>query len=492
MAVGVFVLVMACVARSANGNEATARQALKGAFGASEAKDGATAYKAVLEAINDSGFSSLEPAKQHAALRLAFESAFEAKDFAEAHRFATRATELPQQSREDWQYRLNTATRLKDYRDEALSVTGLLRVDSEASGALSAEVVRQAYRDTRSPEFGEVRRQMLLELHERGWEPADGSSASNMWRTLSLQLVENNDLAKAMQVVRYVDEPIDVIAMRADLRYKRLLKAPYFESNPHHAARTRIDVLRRNLAKRPRSLAALLLLTYALMNSREDAEALSLTMAADRKILDSPTGSPPFDDIERNHHWLLDAKARALNDMGRFEDAEAEFRRAADLPHQDGAISQLINLALYLCELDRPREAVDMLPKMEDASDYGKTQIAFAKLAAATEQAQPAAVHDQLQYLREHQDVSASTFQKALLIAGEYDEAEAFLLSRLADPEKRTDALVDLQTYAERKLPPRGQAWRAEYEKLKAMAGIRQAAAQVGALDRYTWRYEPW
>jgi hypothetical protein len=105
-----------------------------------------------------------------------------------------------------------------------------------------------------------------------------------MWLTLSLLLLESNDVAKAAQVVSLVDDPSDVIAMHADRRYKQLLNAPYFESNAHDAARTRIKVLRHHLEENPRSLAALLLVTQSLLNSREDQEALDITTQADRKI----------------------------------------------------------------------------------------------------------------------------------------------------------------------------------------------------------------
>jgi tetratricopeptide (TPR) repeat protein len=490
VAVGVAILSLIGLATSASGSEATARQMLKTAFVAAAAKDNATAYNAVLEAINDPGFPTLEPATQHAALELAYVSAFGAKEFAQAHQFASRASALPQQSIEDWQYRLSASARINNYRDEAICITSMLALRGVESAGLTTEAVRRAYRDTRSPEFSEARRQMLVALYDRRWRPTDGASASDMWRSLSLLLLESNDAAKAAQVVSLIDEPTDVIAMRADLRYKPLLKSPYFESDPHQAARARIRVLRAHLAGHPRSLAALMLLTHALLTSREDDEALSLTTEADLKIVNSQAGSPPFDDIEQNHRWILNAKAGALRNLGRFEDALVELRRAVDLPHKDDTVSQPINLALLLCELDRPLEAIEALPKMEDASDYGNALLAFVELTAAVERGEPDAVRVHLQYLRDHQGVSPSTFQKALLIAGEFSEAEAVLLSRLSDPEKRTDALVELQTYSERKLPPRARAWHAEYEKLKTATSIRQAATRVGTLGRYTWRYE--
>ena len=62
--------------------------------------------------------------------------------------------------------------------------------------------------------------------------------------------------------------------------------------------------------------------------------------------------------------------------MGKFELAVTELRRAFEVPHPDDSVSHAINLAIMLCELGRCDEAVGLLPKMEEAREYGKMQIA--------------------------------------------------------------------------------------------------------------------
>jgi thioredoxin-like negative regulator of GroEL len=169
--------------------------------------------------------------------------------------------------------------------------------------------------------------------------------------------------------------------------------------------------------------------------------------------------------------------------LGRFDDAVTELQRSLTVPRVD-KVSQAINLAELFCELNRPDEALSVLPKMDDASEYGKTQIALIELIVATERGETAAVQKGLDYLGDHQEVAPATYQQALLIAGESGKAEAFLLSRLTDTGKCTAALVGLQTYADLKRPPRVQAWHIAYEQLKAMPAIQRAIAQVGFVRR--------
>jgi hypothetical protein len=473
----------------AHGDAMTARSLLKQALADSAGKDSGAAYEAVQKAIGDPGFASLDTGAQHAALELAYVSAYGNKDFGLAHQFSSRATALPQQSAADWRYRLSSAARISDGPDEALCIVSLMDLSGVNADGITLEAVRRAYSDTKLPEFAKSRQELLLALYDHRWRPAEGISASDMWRTLSLMLLEGNETAKAAQVVTLVDEPADVIAMQADRRYERLLKSPYFESNAHRAAQSRINVLRGWWNQHPRSLAALLRLTRSLLDSREDDEVLALTTRADQMIVSSPPSSPPFDDVEKNYAWILNAKSDSLRHLGRFDDAVNELRRSLTVPRVD-KVSQAINLAALFCELSRPDEALSVLPKMEDASDYGKIQIARIELTVATEKGDTAGIQKSLGYLGEHQEVSPATYQQALLIAGESGKAEAFLISRLTDPEKRTAALMALQTYADSKRPPKAQAWHVANEQLKATPAIQRAIAEVGFVKRYTWRYD--
>ena len=469
-------------------DEAAAREKVKEAF-AARGKEVQESYEAARQAVTDSSFGALETGTQHAALVLAYTAAYKAKDFDRAHEFASRASSLPEQDAHDWSYRLYSAERQTDGRDEAFCISSLVRLWGPRAEGLTPDSIRRAFRDTALSQLADARKEMLLALYDAGWRPTDESSASRLWMSLSLILLDGNEVAKAMQAVALVDEPIDLIAMHADSRYKRLLKAPYFESDPHTAARLKIKMLRIRVVQQPRSLRALVSLTQNLLTSREDQEALDIAAQADRRIVDAPT-APPFDEVKRYHPWILNAKASALRHLGRFGEAETELRRALGLAAQNDAVNHQINLAALLCELNRPDEALHLLPTMDQASDYGKTQIAMVELIAASEQADAPALQQHMDYLRDHQQISPDTYERALLVAGEFDKAQELLISRLADPATRTDALVRVQIYAEKKLPPNAQTWQLAHERLRTAPNVLKAVSLVGSVSRYAWRYD--
>jgi hypothetical protein len=60
----------------------------------------------------------------------------------------------------------------------------------------------------------------------------------------------------------------------------------------------------------------------------------------------------------------------------------------------------------------------------------------------------------------------------------------------LADPATRTDALVRVQIYAEKKLPPNAQTWQLVHEKLRTAPNVLRAVSLVGSVSHYPWRYD--
>jgi hypothetical protein len=187
---------------------------VKEAIAAADAKDQAAAYSTIQKALADSGFATLETGTQHAALELAYLSAYKAKDFDQAHKYSSQATTLPEQAAQDWSYRLSSAAQINDGGDEALSISRMVKL--WGANAASTESIRRAFRDTGSLPLSGARKEMLLALYDVRWRTADASSASHMWLALSLLLLEENDAAKAAQVVSLVDDSTDVIAMLAE------------------------------------------------------------------------------------------------------------------------------------------------------------------------------------------------------------------------------------------------------------------------------------
>ena len=220
-----------------------------------------------------------------------------------------------------------------------------------------------------------------------------------------------------------------------------------------------------------------------LLRSGQFAEVLALSDAAGARI--GTGGAAAYDDLPEARNWMLDARARALKHLGRYDDAIAEYRRAVQLPERIDKVSQALNLADLLCELERPAEALSALPSADWANPYGKMQIALVQLTAAVQLGQRADADRALEYLRAHRDDSPATLQHALLRAADNDAAEQVLLSRLSSPTDRTDALIELQIYAAELESPARAAWRARSRAVIARPAVQRAVAAVGAIKSY-------
>ena len=466
---------------------AEARQHLRSALESADKKDAAGARALVLSVIDDPAFDALDEPARHAALALAAQIAQQSNDFEQTHRFAVRATQSTEQSAEDWWTRLSSSIKIGDASDEAECLTVIVRRWGRNASMLSDTTVWQVVHDTIHVNAS-ARLELLNALYELRWQSSDGGQPGIWWVELCRLLLELNRTPDAIRVASVVDDPSGIIAFRADLRFRPLLMSDRVNSNPRRAAKEEIEGLRKNAGESPRSLQASLRLMRAMTHSRLDAEALALAEEAVRRIDAAGDGPPPYDDGWR-FGALLDARAAALTHLGRYDEAVQQLQRAAQLPLKRDAVSQPIDLALLLCDLDRPDQALLALPAPEKASIYGKMLIALVQLSAAVELGARTDAEKALSYLREHRSDSPSILQDALLRAGALEDAEREYISRLNDPAERISALVEAQIYSEQKRPPRAAEWHDRFTALKERPAVRSAISQFGMIDRYSWTY---
>jgi tetratricopeptide (TPR) repeat protein len=399
---------------------------------------------------------------------------------------------MPQQTLDDWRNRLRAAVDLQDLRDEAQCVTAIFRGWGADISVLPAETIFSVASNTNLPELSAVRMEMLETLYQRRWHPADGRTASDLWRELSRLLLEAKEPDRAAQVAVLIDDPDEIIAMRADARFQAVLKLEFVQSNAQRAAQSRIKALQEEVRQHPQSLRAVEYLMIAMARIRMDADVLRLASDVERRIRENGTGSAAYEDFTGRYRWILDVRARALRHMGRYDEAVAALRQAAQLPDQASTVDQSINLASLLCDLDRPEEALAALPSAAKVNAYGRMQVETVRLSAAIERGATEDEAQALTYLREHRSDSPRTLQRALLRAGALDEAEQWLLQRLNDPSRRTSALVEMQHYFEPPRPPRAVQWHSLAAALGERATIRAAVSKVGRIDSYPWRYDPY
>lgn len=464
----------------------SAASSLRAAYQALGRKDLNAADQAFSAALDDPSFVLLDENTRHMVFESAAQVMLRTGKPAKAQQFARSATQMPQQDLDDWHIRLSAGSRLQDTMDQVTSVTAIYRQWGADSAVLADDAILGVFHQSMRPGFSDGRRQMLETLYERRWHPADDASAGPLWRELTRMLLEANAPDRAAQVAVLIRDPDDVIAMRADARFGKVIRAPFVRSDPERLARERMEALRQAIAQHPRSLQTLRNLLASLARYRMDAEVLKLAAEVDNRI--QVAGTSAYEDTTKNLSWVLDAHARALRHLGRYQEAVDTLRRATDLPDRTDKVSQPVNLAALLCELELPEEALKLLPPLDQVTAYGKMQIESIRLTAALELGTPDDATAALAYLRENRADSPETLQQALLRAGELDEAEQWLLARLNDPEMRTAALVEMQKYFEPPLPPRAAQWRERRMSVINRTAIRAVVSRLGRVDGYTWR----
>jgi hypothetical protein len=227
-------------------------------------------------------------------------------------------------------------------------------------------------------------------------------------------------------------------------------------------------------------------LALALLDADHGIDALTLTSDALSRI-PSPlqAAAEPYFDAKRELSRLMDVRSEALYQLARNDEAVTQLQQALESSVPSDQVSQRIDLAMLLCTLNRPAEALALLPAGKELSGYGRMQMEKVRLMAATEQADTPAADRALSYLREHQIDSPTTLEASLLWAGRVDEAAQYLVSRLEDPGYRGTALLEVQEFVERPAPPPVAQWRARLHALRDRPEMRAAVKQVGSIDRY-------
>ena len=468
---------------------ASVRASLRTAVVAQDAKDWPAVHASISAALDDASFSKLDADTQHFALALAMQASLQIGKPSDAHRFAVRATEMPERDIEDWRGRLTSAMKIGEVADEALCVAQIARMQGVGAEFLSDGTIFQVFRDSEAAQASEARTDMLLALYQRRWHPAGEDTASGFWLELVRLQLLHNEPEPAARTADLINNPDDIIIMRSDFRFRQVLKSSQVESNAHRAALKRLDQYRENVKSHPRSLAVLVRLMYAMSALRMDEEVIALAGTVDSRMSTENGKALAYDDSAAEIPWIWNLRANALRHLGRYDEALDLLRRAARWQGMTDNVSHAINLAALLCELGMPEEALAELPSDAKASTYGKMQIAAVRLAATIQLGRSAEAGAALAYLHEHGRDAPATLQHALLKAGEYDAAERWLLERLEDPFMRGQALLELQILSEPRYPPSAQ-WHTRSAELKSLPSVRAAVRKIGDIDRYAWRYD--
>jgi tetratricopeptide (TPR) repeat protein len=463
------------------------RRALASALKQMTSGELAEGYPALIDAIQSPAFEQLKSAERHAALLVGGLAAVELDKVAEAHPLFVRSSAMPEADGDDWLGRLQTAYDLDKREDAIQSLTQLGRHWPEKLQELHFRVVSEIVRNAHQVPAGEPMLYAVLDsLYVAKWTLPDSIEPSGMWRDLAALELDRQHFARAQEIMSRVQSPHVVVSMRIDRRFDRLREAvpQYFDVDA--AVANELAMMRAIVQRSPRSLDAVVQLTYSMLSAGLYDDVLATTAAVMGKIKGVSAKVAPYDDMEKQI-WILDNRARALAATQRWSEAEAEVRAAADRT-EDGHpnVSNIINLAWFYAEAGRGDAALAALRNLgQDVSPFGLMQMHAARHAAALQKGDVGIANESFAYLDKHRNDAPETWQWTLVCANRLDEAAALLIERLGNPVLRSEALDDLQDYTNPQPASQRAVWNARWAEIKNRPDVRRAIDAVGRIESF-------
>jgi tetratricopeptide (TPR) repeat protein len=445
------------------------------------------AYPRLTEIIGCPQFDQFEPELRHSALLVAGFVAIDLDKIADGHALLVRSSAMPEADADDWIGRLDAARRLGKREDAIESLTQLARRWPEKLQELNFRVVLEiiGYAQYLSSSDS-VRFELLDSLYAAKWTLPDGIEPSFAWRDLAAIELDRQDFTRAQEVVSRVQSPHAIVSMRIDRRFDQLRAAvpQYFDVDA--AVANQLTSMRTIVQRSPRSLDAIVQLTYSMLDARLYEDVLGMTDGIMQRIKGASDNHAPYDDMDKQI-WILDNRARALAALERWSEAEAHWRTAAQRMEDGGPnVSNVINLAWFYAEAGRSEEALATLRGVgPEMSPYGWMQMHGARHAAALHKGDAIIANESFAYLEAHRNDALDTWQWALVRADRPDEAASLLIERLRDPAKRGDALYDLQDFANPPSASQRALWNARWSQIKSRVDVRDAIGAVGRIESF-------
>lgn len=446
------------------------------------------AKEALDRAMRVKDFDRLPVDIRYSALVLAGAIAEEQGKPGEAHGLLVRASAFARADAFVWSHRLYTAFDSKDYRDSARCVATIAKQWPDQLSSLNERALIVLGRRLNEPGEQNLQRDYLQALFDAGWKTSDGEPGE-FWRQLASLWLRAGNVQKASAAAARIQSARVALSMRVDKQFDALTTSNPGNYDVERMLAREVDEAKADVKASPGQLGPVVRLQGLLLSMQHYDEVIEL---ADKVVARTKDGQGPslYKDFDDKYIWLLDERSRALSRLGRWDEAARQWQVAARRPEQGGMnVSQIINLGQLYADLRRPREALDAVQELGSVSEYGKMQQELVRLQAAIVQQDQAAIASHMSYMRDHRQDAIATWQAALLHAGDMDESARLLIERLASEQWRTDALSEMQIYADIQAAPmdaeRLKRWRA----VVARPDVQRALDKVGRIE--TFKLDP-
>jgi hypothetical protein len=447
----------------------------------------APVYQARLALVSSPLFDHLPAATRHDRLLSTAVLGTELKDYKSAHRLVAQSSGMAEQGFEDWDRRLDLAVAIQDLDDATLALTHIAGSWPEkVPGYLPGAIMSIAFREVASEQQRAARFELRLALYRAHFTMEHQVAAGSLWGRLVRELYERGRVAEAFEILPDVNSPDELLKMRINKRFDKLVSQAPERFDVMAAAERQIRDYREATRRFPRSLDAIEQLCYAYESAGRYSAILRATEPVLSRVDDPEAFHKAYDEDETALNWILDLYAEAMKAAQQWDDAAGALELAAQgLEHGKPNISNIINLAGLYADLERGDKALRVLAEISDdhLSSYGRMQWHGARLAAALAKGDERLANESLAYLRKHQQDWISAYQIALLRSNHLEEAAKLLIARLHDPSDYQVALNEVQTYHEPPAPPVIMRLRERWRQVVSRPDVQRAIAAVGRVE---------
>jgi tetratricopeptide (TPR) repeat protein len=447
----------------------------------------AEAEAVIQPVIHSKHFGRLPSAEQYRALLTAAKLSFTLKEPKLEYESRVRLLALPQATSNDRVSRVNAAARLGDTREIVISLTELVDRNPERLMPADERFVIRVLRDGRKQLPPGSTLPLLQALYAAHWKLKWDQEPSAFWQDLALSLLEQNRLPEAIEVSSRVSYEYDIISMRVDRRFDAITGANPARFDVEAALKRDLERFQSAAEGALKSLAPKTAVIDDLLEEQHYGAALA---AADGVIADIRLRSDPkqwYDDFDELYAWVLDARSRALERLGRWDDALDQLAAAGWVSENNGKnVSQVINLGELYGDLGKPKEALGSLLRLgSDISAYGRMQEAAVRLDAAVQLGDTEQADKWLAFIKEHRTDAPRTYEVALLLTSDLESAAKWLIERLEDKDLRSAALLSVQEYAVPLRTPRQAELERRRRALIARSDVQAEIQKVGRVESF-------
>jgi tetratricopeptide (TPR) repeat protein len=325
-----------------------------------------------------------------------------------------------------------------------------------------------------------------------GCDAADGPSSEDVAQVDPGRLqsaataLEAGRRDSALRDASEITYPLTLIAMRADRRFDSLrAQLPRME-DVSGATDAFIARERKNFECQPWSLELARRLLRAQIDLGRYEDALGF---ADSIIgIAAAEGADRYPDFATDLPFIVGARAKALQALGRWDEAVEQYRVAVLMPEGPYVnVSQRMDFAYTLIYAGLPREAQEQVEAAgRERNERGDIGVLFARIGIAEQLNDTAGLRQHLAEFERLTGPLRSVYRDALVVAGDLDGVTRILLAQLKDPVLRNEALYDAQVMAAAPgVGARDTEYARRWRSIIARSEVRAAIDAVGRVETY-------